>query len=303
MEEFIAMTKKVVFKGVGVALITPMNADGSVNYDVLEELIEFQINNKTNAIITCGTTGESVTLTHDEHNEVIKFTVEKVSGRVPVIAGTGSNNTEHAVQLCKEAEELGADALLVVTPYYNKTSQKGLVSHYNRIADNVNIPIILYNVPSRTGVNIAPETYLELSKHKNIVATKEANGDISSIAKTISLCGDNLAVYSGNDDQIVPILSLGGIGVISVFSNICPFECHEITEKYFEGKHGESLKLFLSSLELMNALFCDVNPIPVKHALNLLGFKCGECRLPLVSMSKEKIENLREAMKNYGITR
>lgn len=297
------MSKKIVFRGAGVALVTPMNTDGSVNYDVLEELIEFQINNKTNAIITCGTTGESSTLTHEERNAVIKFTVERVNGRVPVVAGTGSNNTKYALQLCKEAEGLGVDALLVVTPYYNKTSQKGLISHYTYIADNVNTPIILYNVPSRTGVNIAPETYFELSKHKNIVATKEANGDISSIAKTISLCGENLAVYSGNDDQIIPILSLGGIGVISVFSNVCPFECHEITEKYFEGKHAESLKLFLSSLELMNELFCDVNPIPVKHALNLLGFSCGECRLPLVSMSNEKVENLREVMKNYGTTR
>ena len=297
------MTKKTVFKGAGVALVTPMNPDGSVNYEVLEELIEFQINNKTNAIITCGTTGESSTLTHEEHNEVIKFTVEKVAGRIPVIAGTGSNNTEHALQLCKEAEALGVDALLVVTPYYNKTSQKGLISHYTHIADNVSIPIILYNVPSRTGVNIAPETYLELSKHKNIVATKEANGDISAIAKTISLCGDNLAVYSGNDDQIVPILSLGGIGVISVFSNVCPYECHEITQKYFDGQQDESLKLFLSSLELMNMLFCDVNPIPVKHALNLLGFNCGECRLPLISMTGEKIEKLREVMKNYGTAR
>lgn len=297
------MTKKTVFKGAGVALVTPMNPDGSVNYTVLEELIEFQISNKTSAIITCGTTGESATLTHEEHNDVIKFTVEKVAGRIPVIAGTGSNNTEHALQLSKEAEALGVDALLVVTPYYNKTSQKGLIEHYTHIADNVNIPIILYNVPSRTGVNIAPETYLELSRHKNIVATKEANGDISSIAKTIALCGENLAVYSGNDDQIIPILSLGGIGVISVFSNVCPLECHEITEKYFEGNHEESLKLFLASLELMNTLFCDVNPIPVKHALNLLGFKCGDCRLPLVSMSDGKIEKLREVMKSYGTTR
>lgn len=220
--------KKIVFKGSGVALITPMHADGSVNFDTLDKLIEFQLENQTDAIITCGTTGESATMSDADREAVIKFTVEKVAGRVPVIAGTGSNNTGHALKMSKQAQTLGVDALLVVTPYYNKTSQKGLVEHYTYIADNVDLPIVLYNVPSRTGVSIQPETYLALSKHPNIVATKEANGDLSAVAKTIALCGDNLMVYSGNDDQIIPILSLGGLGVISVFANVCPHECHEI---------------------------------------------------------------------------
>ena len=214
--------KKIIFKGAGVALVTPMNADGSVNYETLEKLMEFQIENGTDAIITCGTTGESATLTAEERKDVIKFTIEKVAGRVPVIAGTGANNTETALKYSLEAEVLGADGLLIVTPYYNKTSQAGLIKHYSYIADRVKTPIILYNVPSRTGVNILPETYLELSKHPNICATKEASGDISAAAKIKALCGKDLEIYSGNDDQIVPMLSLGAIGVISVFSNICP---------------------------------------------------------------------------------
>lgn len=293
--------KKTIFKGSGVAIVTPMKEDGTVNFDVLGEIIEFQIQNKTDAIITCGTTGESATMSDAEKIDVIKYTVNKVAGRIPVIAGTGSNNTEHALKMSKEAEKLGVDALLIVTPYYNKTSQKGLIEHYTYIADNVKLPIILYNVPSRTGVSIKPETYLELSKHPNIVATKEANGDLSSIAKTISLCKDNLAIYSGNDDQIIPILSLGGLGVISVFANVCPLECHDINHKYFSGDINSARELFIKSNDLMNMLFCDVNPIPVKEAMNQIGFKCGKCRLPLVSLSDENKENLINSMKNFGL--
>lgn len=293
--------KKIIFKGSGVALITPMHEDGSVNFEVLEEIIEFQIKNKTDAIIVCGTTGESATLSDEEKAAVIKFTVEKAAGRIPVIAGTGSNNTEHALKMSKKAAELGVDALLIVTPYYNKTSQKGLIEHYTYIANRVELPIILYNVPSRTGVNILPETYLELSKISNIVATKEANGDLSAIAKTISLCRDNLAVYSGNDDQILPILSLGGLGVISVFANICPLKCHEINHKYFNGENDYAMRLFLDSIELMNSLFCDVNPIPVKEAMNQIGFNCGKCRLPLVELSDKNKIKLIECMRNSGV--
>ena len=293
--------KKIIFKGSGVAIVTPMKKDGAINYDTLEKLIEFQIKNHTDAIITCGTTGESATMTEQEHHDVIKFTVEKVAGRVPVIAGTGSNNTEHALKLSLDAQELGVDALLIVTPYYNKTSQKGLIEHYTYIADRVSIPIITYNVPSRTGVNIRPETYLELSKHPNIVATKEASGNISELAKTISLCKDNLNVYSGNDDQIVPIMSLGGLGVISVFANVCPNDCHEITKLFFEGKIKESNEKFLKSIDLMDNLFSDVNPIPVKEALNIFGFGCGICRLPLSTLGEENKAKLKNSMKNYGL--
>ena len=232
--------------------------------------------------------------------EVLNYTIEKVAGRIPVIAGTGSNNTKHAVEISKEAENLGADALLVVTPYYNKTSQQGLIKHYTCIADNVNLPIILYNVPSRTGVSIKPETYFELAKHPNIVATKEANGDLSAIATTISLCGNDLDVYSGNDDQIIPILSLGGKGVISVFANVFPRECHEIFEKYFSGDIISARTLFLKANKVMNLLFCDVNPIPVKAAMEKIGFDCGNCRLPLVELSPENKSKLFEAMDAFS---
>lgn len=293
--------KKTIFKGAGVALITPMKNDGSVDYETLEKLIEFQIENKTDAIISCGTTGESATLSQSEHKKVIEFTINKVNGRIPVIAGSGSNNTSTALELSKEAESLGADGLLIVTPYYNKTSQSGLIKHYLHIADRVSCPIILYNVPSRTGVNIAPETYLELSKHQNIVAAKEANGNISSLAKSISLCGKNLNFYSGNDDQIVPILSLGGIGVISVFSNVCPRECHEIVENYLNGNCKESLNLQLKYLNLIENLFYDVNPVPVKEAMNLMGFSCGNCRLPLGNLSESNLENLKNEMKKLNL--
>lgn len=293
--------KKIIFKGAGVALVTPMNSDGSVNYDELEKLIEFQIENGTDAIISCGTTGESATLSSQERNNLIEFTVKKVGGRIPVIAGTGCNNTKQALENSLSAEKLGVDGLLIVTPYYNKTSQSGLIKHYEYIADRVKTPIILYNVPSRTGVSIKPQTYLKLSKHENIVAVKEASGDISSLAETISLCKDNLAVYSGNDDQTVPILSLGGIGVISVFSNICPKECHEMVQSYFDGDTEKSKEIQLKYLKLMNAMFCDVNPIPVKEALNLMGFNTGRCRMPLDILSKSNYEKLKEILEEYSL--
>lgn len=293
--------KKIIFKGAGVALITPMKADGSVDYKTLERLIEFQIKNGTDAIISCGTTGESATLSAKEKREVIEFTIKQVDGRIPVIAGTGSNNTESALKSSLEAEELGADGLLIVTPYYNKTSQIGLIKHYIKIAEKVSTPIILYNVPSRTGLNIKPETCLELSKHPNICAIKEASGDISAVAKIASLCKDNLNIYSGNDDQIVPVLSLGGIGVISVFSNICPSECHKLVKEYLEGNVFESKTMQLKYLNLINAMFCDVNPIPVKEAMNLMGYHAGNCRMPLDKLSEEKQNYLEHIMKTYSL--
>lgn len=293
--------KNTVFTGSGVAVITPMHSDGSVNYETLEQIIEFQIENGTDSIITCGTTGESATLDHEEHCKVISFTIEKVNGRVPVIAGTGSNDTRYAVELTKTAKELGADAVLSVTPYYNKTSQSGLIKHFTSIADSVDIPMILYNVPSRTGCNIQPPTYKELSKHPNIVATKEASENIGVAAKIIAECGDDLDVYSGCDDLTVPLMSLGAKGVISVFANVMPKQMHEIASLMLEGKTKEAAKLHLHYLKLMNALFCDVNPIPVKAAMNMIGFDCGECRLPLCSMSAEKEQALKEILVGYDI--
>lgn len=293
--------KKTVFTGTATAIITPMRADGSVNYEVLGQLIDFQITNGIDAIVTCGTTGESATLSTEEHCEVMQFTIDRVAKRVPVIAGTGSNDTAYSLELSKEAMSAGADALLLVSPYYNKTSQAGLVKHFSYVADRVDLPCILYNVPSRTGCNIKSETYLELSKHPNIVATKEANGDISSIASTIALCGDDLAVYSGNDDQVLPIMALGGKGVVSVFSNILPDTMHQITSLWEAGRHEESRKLFLEWVDLMNGFFVDVNPIPVKEAANWIGFDCGECRLPLTNMNEACREKLRALMKKHGL--
>ncbi|MCM1328417.1 MAG: 4-hydroxy-tetrahydrodipicolinate synthase [Ruminococcus sp.] len=293
--------KNTVFTGAGVAIITPMNADGSINYDEFGKIIDFQIDNGTDAIVVCGTTGESATMTDEEHVECIRYCVKRVNKRVPVIAGTGSNDTKYAADLSAEAEKLGADALLLVTPYYNKTSQRGLIAHFTAIADSVNIPIILYNVPSRTGVNIALDTYNELANHKNIAAVKEASGNISSIAKIIETCGDRLDVYSGNDDQIVPIMALGGKGVISVLSNVCPKETHEIARLCLENNVAEAAKLQIKYLELCNNLFIDVNPIPVKEAMNLMGFKAGECRLPLLKMEQSKIDILAASMKKVGL--
>lgn len=293
--------KPIVFTGAAVAIVTPMNEDGSINFDRLGELIDFNIENGTDAVVICGTTGESATMTDEEHIECIRYAVERTAKRVPVIAGTGSNHTEYAVNLSKKAEELGADALLCVTPYYNKTSQAGLVAHFKAIAGAVRLPIILYSVPSRTGVNITPETCLELSKVPNIVAVKEASGNISQIAKIAAMCGDELHIYSGNDDQIVPIMSLGGKGVISVLSNCCPKETHEICSLCLEGNFAEANRRFLSMLDLANALFCDVNPIPVKFALNRMGFDVGGCRMPLVEMSDKNKEYLSGVLAKHGL--
>lgn len=293
--------KKPIFTGSGVAIVTPMNPDGSVNYDELGRLIDFQIENGTDAIIACGTTGESATLDHEEHCNVIKYTIEKVNKRVPVIAGTGSNDTAYAIELTKEAKKMGADAVLSVTPYYNKTSQAGLVAHFKAIAEAVDIPMIVYNVPSRTGCNIQPATYVELSKIPNIVATKEAGEKVGEVAKIISMCGDDLDIYTGCDDLTVPVMSLGGIGVISVFANVCPKEMHEITQLCLDGDFAKASKMHLHYLELMNALFCDVNPIPVKEAVNMIGFNAGNCRLPLVPLSEKSNEYLKSVMDKYGM--
>lgn len=295
--------KNTIFTGAGVAIVTPMNADGSINYEKLGELIEFNIENGTDAIIICGTTGESSTMTDEEHVECIRYAVKKVNKRVPVIAGTGSNDTRYAVELSKEAEAIGADALLVVTPYYNKTSQAGLVKHFTTIADAVNIPMILYSVASRTGVNIAPETVCKLSEHKNIVAIKEASGNISQIAKIAAMCGDKIDIYSGNDDQIVPIMALGGKGVISVLSNCVPKQTHEICALCLENKYDEARALANKYLEFANNLFIDVNPIPVKEALNIMGFEVGECRLPLISMNDNSKAVLTETMRKIGLVK
>lgn len=293
--------KNTIFTGAGVAIITPMNSDESINFEKLGQLIDFQIDNGTDAIVICGTTGESAAMTDQEHVDSIAYAVEHVAGRVPVIAGAGSNHTSYAVWMSKEAKRVGADALLHVTPYYNKTSQLGLIRHFNAVADATDLPIILYNVPSRTGVNITPATYRELAKHPNIVAAKEASGNISQIAQIAQLCGDELDLYSGNDDQIVPLLSLGAKGVISVLSNIMPHQTHDICRLFFEGKIAESRALQLKLLPLINALFSDVNPIPVKEAMNLMGWECGECRLPLVSMQPQAKEHLRALMQEQGL--
>lgn len=292
--------KKRVFTGAATALITPMNEDGSVNFSRISSLVDEQIKGGIDALVICGTTGEKSTLGYDEHIRVIETAAKANGGRVPLIAGTGSNDTVYSVGLCADAEKAGADAFLMVTPYYNKTSQRGLVAHYNYIADRVNKPIILYNVPSRTGVAIKPETYKELSKHPNIVAVKEANGDLSSVAKTRYLCGDDLDIYSGNDDQTVPIMSLGGIGVISVMSNFLPQVMHEICAEYLNGNTAKAAELQIKYTGLMNALFSDVNPIPVKAAMNLLGLNAGPCRLPLYPMEEKALENLKYKLKECG---
>lgn len=293
--------KQPVFTGAGVAIVTPFTPDNKINYDKLAELLEFQIANKTDAIIICGTTGEGSTLDHEEHSNAIKFAVDVVNKRIPVIAGTGSNDSNYAVKLSNEAEKAGVDALLSVTPYYNKTSQRGLIQHFNYIADRVSVPIILYNVPSRTGVDIKPETYLELSKHERIVGAKEANGDISSVAKTISLCGPDFAMYSGNDDQVTALMSLGGKGSISVLSNILPEVAHDIPTKFLAGDYEGSRKLQLEYLDLCSHLFLDVNPIPVKEAMNMMGMDVGDCRLPLYRMTDSAREALRACLAKHGL--
>lgn len=293
--------KPVLFKGSGVALVTPMRQDGSVNFSLLEKLVQYQIMHHTDAIIICGTTGEAPTLDDEEHLAAIACAVQAAEKRVPVIAGTGSNNTQHAIELSREAGKIGADGFLLVTPYYNKTNQRGLVEHFFTIADQVERPCIVYNVPSRTGVNIQPETYLALSKHPLIVGAKEANGNFSAIAQTIALCGEELPLYSGNDDQIVPLLSLGGIGVISVLANLVPDVVHEICEAYFNGDCESSAQLQRQYLELSQALFCDINPIPVKTALSLMGIDVGRCRLPLPSPAKTDVARIRNALLRAGL--
>lgn len=291
-----------VFTGAGVAIVTPFYENGEVNYDKFAELIEYQISHKTDAIIVCGTTGEASTLSHEEHLDVIRYCVEKVNGRVPVIAGTGSNSTETAIYLSTEAQKHGADGLLLVTPYYNKATQNGLFAHFKAIADSVEIPILLYNVPSRTGCNLAPATIVRLCKEvDNIVGVKEASGNISQIAKLMSLADGQVDLYSGNDDQIVPILSLGGKGVISVLSNVAPEETHDICEKFFQGDVAGSAALQFKAMELIEALFCEVNPIPVKKAVSLMGIEAGPLRMPLTEMEPENAEKLKNAMKKFGI--
>ncbi len=292
---------KNTFKGAATALITPMKDGGKIDYAKFELLVEDQIKNDIDALVVCGTTGESATLDDKEHRELIKFCIDRVNGRVPVIAGTGSNDTRYAIDLSAHACEMGADMLLLVTPYYNKTTQRGLIKHFEAVANVVDKPMILYNVPSRTGLNIAPETYKELSYNEKIVAAKEANGNISAIAETIALCGDRLDIISGNDDQIVPIMALGGVGVISVLSNVVPKETHEMCRLMLEGKVKEAAALQLKYLPLINALFCETNPIPAKAAMAELGF-CGEdIRLPLCEMSPDKRANMIQIMKEAGI--
>ena len=295
--------KKRIFTGCATALVTPFNDDCSVNYPRLRSLINEQIEGGVDALVICGTTGESATLDNDEHIKVLEEAVTTANGRVPIIAGTGSNDTMYAAQLSQHAESLGVDGLLMVTPYYNKTSQNGLINHYFYVADRVKTPIILYNVPSRTGTAIKPETYKELSKHENIVAVKEANGDISSIAKTMSLCQGDLDLYSGNDDEIVPIMSLGGIGVISVLSNILPRETHNICAEFLKGNIDKARDMQLKYVSLINALFSDVNPIPVKEAMNMMGLGMGPLRMPLAPMTDSARAALREELKKHGLVK
>lgn len=291
-----------IFRGAAVAIITPMQENREINYPKLAEIIDDQIANHTDAIVICGTTGESSTLTHEEHLEAIRFAIEHVAGRVPVIAGTGSNCTETAIYLSTEAEKYGADALLVVTPYYNKATQKGLIAHYTAIAESVSLPIIMYNVPSRTGCNIQAETAAYLAKNvKNIVGIKEASGNISQIAKLMELAEGQIELYSGNDDQVVPILALGGLGVISVLSNVAPQQTHDMVEKFLNGDVAGSREIQLKALPLIEALFCEVNPIPVKAAMNMLGWEAGPLRMPLTEMEPQNKERLRKAMKDFGI--
>ncbi len=291
-----------LFKGAGVAIVTPFHRDGSVNYERFAELLEYQIANGTDAIIVCGTTGESSTLSHEEHLDVIRIGVKQVARRVPVIGGTGSNCTETAIYLSQEAEHAGVDGLLVVSPYYNKATQNGLYYHYRAIADSVSLPLILYNVPSRTGTNIAPATVVRLCREvENIVGVKEASGNISQVAKLMSLADGCVDLYSGNDDQVVPLLAMGGLGVISVLSNVAPRQTHDMCAKFFEGDLAGSLKIQLDAIPLVDALFCEVNPIPVKMALKLQGRDEGILRMPLSEMEPEHVEILKKAMKEFGV--
>ena len=291
-----------IFKGAGVAIVTPFHEDGSVNYEKLKELIDWQIENGTDAIIICGTTGESATLSEAEHEDVVRFAIRAVDHRVPIIAGTGSNATDTAIMLSKAAEADGADALLLVTPYYTKATQNGLFAHYKAISDAVNIPMIVYNVPSRTGVNILPATMARMAKEiEHVAAIKEASGNISQIAQLAALVGDTCDIYSGNDDQIIPIMSLGGIGVISVLSNIAPQQTHDICQAYFDGDTAKAAKLQLEAMDLVGSLFCEVNPIPVKTAMNMMGMEVGPLRMPLTPMEPQNADRLRASMEKYGL--
>ena len=291
-----------IFEGAGVALVTPMREDGSIHYEKLRELVEFQIAGGTDAIIVCGTTGEASAMTHEEHIETVRFVCEVTNHRIPVIAGTGSNWTETAIYLSKEAEAAGADGLLLVSPYYNKATQNGLNAHFTAVAEAVTLPIILYNIPGRTGVNIAPQTIATLCRNvKNIVGVKEASGNFSNIATLMSMAGDCVDLYSGNDDQIVPLLALGGKGVISVLSNVAPKKAHDICASYFKGDVKESCRLQLEAIPLVTELFSEVNPIPVKAALNLMGREAGPLRLPLTEMEPEHLTKLKKAMEDYGL--
>lgn len=291
-----------IFTGAGVAIITPFNEDGSVNYEEFGRIIDDQISGGSDAIIVCGTTGESSTMDHDEHIEVIKYCVEKVAGRVPVIAGSGSNCTREAINISKRAEEVGADGLLCVTPYYNKCTQEGLYQYYKAISDAVNIPIIMYNIPGRTGTTIQPETAVRIAKEvKNVVAIKEASGNISAVAKLAALADGCIDIYSGNDDQVLPILSLGGKGVISVWSHVAPKKVHDMVYAYLNGDTATATKLQLEAIDVIGALFCEVNPIPVKAAMNMLGYKAGSVRAPLTELSDAHKELLEKALKDYGV--
>lgn len=291
--------KHVIFKGCGTALVTPFTEDGNIDFEELRKLIDFQIFEGADALIICGTTGESATMSLEEKKSVIKFAVQIAKKRVPIIAGTGSNNTKTSIELSKYAESIGADGLLLVTPYYNKTTQSGLIAHFTEVAQNTTLPIILYNVPSRTGINIEPSTCYLLSRIENIVAIKEASGNISQVANIATLCKDNLTIYSGNDDQIVPILSLGGLGVISVLSNLYPKYVHNMVYNYFSGDIQKAKNAQLNCIDLINSLFCEVNPIPIKYAMNYTGFKCGKPRLPLIELSNAGKERLIESIKKF----
>ena len=292
--------KKIIFKGCGTAIVTPFNENG-VDFEEFKKLIEFQIENKVDSIIVCGTTGESSTMTLDERKETIKFAVKTVNGRIPVVAGTGGNCTSQVIEFTKWAESAGVDGALIVTPYYNKTTQDGLVAHYSAIAKETNLPIILYSVPGRTGVNITPETCKKLSEIENIVAIKEASGNLSQVAEIANLCGNNLNIYSGNDDQILPILSLGGLGVISVLSNVVPNVVHQMTYSFFNGNIKEAICAQINAVPLVNALFCEVNPIPIKAALNMVGYNVGTPRLPLIEMSNKGKERLKKELSTFGL--
>ncbi len=293
--------KQTIFTGAGVAIVTPFNADGSVNYDALGKLIDFEIENEIDSIIICGTTGEASTLTDDEQIEVIRYCVERTNKRVPVVAGAGSNDTAHGIQLCKRCQQVGADGLLIVTPYYNKTTQRGLVKYYTDMAASVDLPIIMYSVAGRTGVNIAPKTVAQLADVENIVAIKEASGNISQVAEIAALCGDKIDIYSGNDDQIVPLLALGGKGVISVLANVAPKYTHDLVKSFLDGDVAKSRDMQLKALDLVGSLFCEVNPIPVKAALNMMGKNAGGYRAPLLEMADENYARLEKSMKDFGL--